>query len=60
MDRFDPSGVLGGQGRNGGCPVAAQKGNRLQVGLDTGSTAGVATGNRQDTTARVGRQAIEK
>ncbi len=41
-------GVLCGEGRDCRGAVAAQGGDGLQVGLDAGSPAAVATGDGQD------------
>ena len=44
---MDPQGVLGRQGRYDAHPEAPQNGDGLQIRLDSGTAAGIGTGNGQ-------------
>ncbi len=48
VDAADPAGVLGDQGRDRGHSVAAERGDRLQVGLDARPAGRIGAGDAQD------------
>ena len=53
MDRLNAVGILGGQRRDRGRRIAAQRRYRLDVGLDPGAAAGIGTGNDENAAAHV-------
>ena len=48
MDARHSGRVLGGQGGQCAHPVAAEREERLEVGLDAGTSAGIRAGDGQD------------